>query len=101
MKVDESTLKAAVVFTGGNVSLNTNELKRRPVRADSRGEIGKLLETKLLRSVFLESIQTIPGDVIVSGCWDAAPIPGVLKNIAWTQRQLQRQDYDELASLKK
>lgn len=98
---DESTLKAAVVFTGGDVCHNTKELKRRPVCADSCVSTGELLETKLPRGLYLESMQKIPQMVIEAGCRDEAPTKEVLKNIAWTQRQIQSPHSNELKSLQK
>lgn len=96
---DESTLKAAVVFTGGDVCHNTKEVKRRPVRADARQSTAEVLESKLPRSLYLESMQKIPEMVIESGCRDEAPTKEVLKNIAWTERQKKRLHSNELLSL--
>ena len=97
---DEVTLKADVVFTGGDkVCHSTTELKRRPVRADARSSLAETLETKLPRSLFLDSMQKIPEMVIESGCRDEAPTKEVLRNIAYTQRQLKRPHTNELLSL--
>ncbi|CAI5686853.1 unnamed protein product [Oreochromis niloticus] len=57
---DEETLKAEVVFKGGEVCHNNKELKRRPVRAQSRQSAGELLKNKLPRSLYLESLQKVP-----------------------------------------
>ncbi len=80
---DKSTLKAAVVFSGGDVCHNTKELQRRPVRAAARQATAELLETKLPRSLYLESMQKITPMVIDSECRDDAPT----KNITWTERK--------------
>lgn len=48
---DKETLKAEVVFKGGEVCHNNKELKRRPVRAQSRQSAGELLKNKLPRSL--------------------------------------------------
>lgn len=95
----EVTLKAAVLFTGGDVCHSTTELKRRPVRADARTSIGETLESKLPRSVYLDSMQKLPEMVMQSGCRDEAPTKEVLKTISWSQRQLKRPHSNELLSL--
>jgi len=77
---DEVTLKAAVVFTGGDVCHTINELKRSCV--DSRKSIGETLETKLPRSVCLDSMQKLPKMVMQSGCRDEVATKEVLKTIA-------------------
>ncbi|KAL0166046.1 hypothetical protein M9458_037890, partial [Cirrhinus mrigala] len=97
---DESSLKAAVVFSGGDVCHNSKELHRRPVRAAARQATAELLETKLPRSLYLESMQKITPVVIDSGCRDAAPTKNVLKNISWSERTKTRSHPDELPSLK-
>ncbi len=83
---DESSLKAAVVFSGGDVCHNSNKLQRRPVCADAHQTTAELLETKLLQGLYLESMQNIPSMVIDSGCRDDAPTKEVLKNILWSER---------------
>lgn len=70
---DEVTLKTAVLFTGGDVCHSTTELKGRPVRADARTSTGENLESKLPRSVYLDSMQKLPEMVMQSGCRDEAP----------------------------
>ncbi len=97
---DESSLKAAVVFSGGDVCHNTKELQRRPVRAAARQATAELLETKLPRSLYLESMQKISPTVIDSGCRDDAPTKNVLKNITWSERKKPRLHCDELPGLK-
>lgn len=76
---DECTLKATVVFSGGDVCHNTHELKRRPVRAYACQFTAELLQTKLPRSLYLESMHKLPQMVIDSGCRDNAPSKDVLK----------------------
>ncbi len=97
---DESSLKAAVVFSEGDVCHNTKELQRRPVRAAPRQATAELLETKLPRSLYLESMQKITPTVIDSGCRDDAPTKNVLKNITWSERKKTRLHCDELPGLK-
>lgn len=80
---------------------STTELKRRSVRADSRTSTGETLETKLPRSVYLDSMQNLPEKVMQSGCRDEAPTKEVLKTIAWSQRQLKRPHSNELLSLQR
>ncbi|KAF4097933.1 hypothetical protein G5714_021941 [Onychostoma macrolepis] len=77
---DEVTLKTAVLFTGGDVCHKT-------------------LESKLPRSVYLDSMQKLPEMVMQSGCRDEAPTKEVLKTISWSQRQLKRPHSNELLSL--
>ncbi len=98
---DECTLKATVVFSGGDVCHNTHELKRRPVRADARQFTAELLQTKLPRSLYLESMHKLPQMVIDSGCRDDAPSKDVLKNITWSERKIKWPHSDEFTSLKK
>ncbi|XP_026041873.1 uncharacterized protein LOC113032941 [Astatotilapia calliptera] len=98
---DEETLKAEVVFKGGEVCHNNKELKRRPVRAQARQSAGELLKNKLPRSLYLESLQKVPQKVIQSGNRDDAPTKEVLKNIAWSERKASRADPNELISLQK
>ncbi len=98
---DECTLKATVVFSGGDVCHNTHELKRRPVRANARHFTAELLQTKLPRSLYLESMHKLPQTVIDSGCRDDAPSKDVLKNITWSERKIKRPHSDEFTSLKK
>ncbi|XP_016393637.1 uncharacterized protein LOC107728078 [Sinocyclocheilus rhinocerous] len=97
---DESSLKAAVVFSGGDVCHNSKELQRRPVRAAARQATAELLETKLPQSLYSESMQKITPMVIDSGCRDDAPTKNVLKNISWSERKKNRLHSDELPSLK-
>jgi len=66
---DEVTLKAAVVFTGGDV-------------CHTRKSIGETLETKLPRSLCLDSMQKLPKMVMQSGCRDEVATKEVLKTIA-------------------
>lgn len=96
---DEVTLKTAVLFTGGDVCHSTTELKGRPVRADARTSTGETLESKLPRSVYLDSMQKLPEMVMQSGCRDEAPTKEVLKTISWSERQLKRPHSNELLSL--
>ncbi|XP_073705879.1 uncharacterized protein [Garra rufa] len=97
---DESSLKAAVDFSGGDVCHNSKDLQRRPVRAAARQATAEVLETKLPRSLYLESMQKIPPMVIDSGCRDDAPTANVLKNILWSEKKKARSHPDELPSLK-
>ncbi|XP_020557716.1 uncharacterized protein LOC105353816 isoform X2 [Oryzias latipes] len=97
--VTDSSLKAVVVFSGGNVCHNTLETKSRPVRADSRKTTASILQTKHPRSVYLESMLSLPPPVVQSGCRDDAVSTGVLKNISWTERQKERPHSDEVTSL--
>ncbi|XP_073710050.1 uncharacterized protein [Misgurnus anguillicaudatus] len=96
----ESTLKAAVVFSGGEVCHNTTEVQSRPVRAGARESIAEVLATKLPRSLYLESMQNLPNKVIDSGCRDDAPSKEVLKNISWSERKKSRLHSDDLISVK-
>ncbi|XP_039456745.1 uncharacterized protein LOC120433856 [Oreochromis aureus] len=98
---DEETLKAEVVFKGGEVCHNNKELKRQPVCAQSRQSTGELLKNKLPRSLYLESLQKVPQKLIQPGNRDDAPTKEVLKNIAWSERKASRADPNELMSLQK
>uniref|UniRef100_A0A669CZJ1 PHD-type domain-containing protein n=4 Tax=Oreochromis TaxID=8139 RepID=A0A669CZJ1_ORENI len=96
---DEKTLKADVLFQGGEVCHNTKEIKTRPVRGQSRDVIAEKLETKLPRSLYLDSLNQIPEKAFQAGCRDEAPSKDVLKNIAWSHRKKQRPHVNEMASL--
>ena len=98
---DESTLKACVFFTGGEVCHHHKELKTRPLRADARSSFGVTLESKLPKTVYLESLQKLPETVMESGCRDEAPNPKVLKNLSCSERKLKRCHENELLSLHK
>uniref|UniRef100_A0A1A8B0C6 Ubiquitin-like protease family profile domain-containing protein n=1 Tax=Nothobranchius furzeri TaxID=105023 RepID=A0A1A8B0C6_NOTFU len=96
---DEKTLKADVLFQGGEVCHNTKEIKTRPVRGHSRDEIAEQLETKMPRSLYLDSLNKIPEKAFQAGCRDEAPSKEVLKNIAWSHRKKDRPHLNEMASL--
>lgn len=98
---DESSLKAFVFFTGGEVYHHRKELKSRPVRADARTSLGVKLESKLPRTLYLESLQNLTEPVMDSGCRDEAPGPKVLKNLACSERKQKRCHPNELLSLEK
>ncbi len=92
------TLKTAVLFTG-DVCHITTELKGRPVCADAHTSTGETLDSKLPRSVYLDSMQKLPEMVMQSGGRYEAPTKEVLKTISWSQRQLKRPHSSELLSM--
>lgn len=96
---DEKTLKADVLFQGGEECHNTKEIKTRPVRGQSRDVIAEKLETKMPRSLYLDSLNQIPEKAFQAGCRDEAPSKDVLKNIALSHRKKQRPHLNETASL--
>ncbi|XP_026012681.1 uncharacterized protein LOC113015007 isoform X3 [Astatotilapia calliptera] len=96
---DEKTLKADVLFQGGEVCHNTKEIKTRPVRGQSRDVLAEKLETKLPRSLYLDSLNLIPEKAFQAGCRDEAPSKDVLKNIALSHRKKQRPHLNEMTSL--
>ncbi|KAA0706254.1 hypothetical protein E1301_Tti016251 [Triplophysa tibetana] len=97
--VDSVDLKATVEFQGGESIHNRMELKRRPIRAQDRDQIGKDLQKQCPRTMYLEKLWHVDEDVLASGCRDEAPSPNVLKNISWEVRQKSRQHSNEIFSL--
>jgi len=98
---DESTLKAWVTFQGEEVCHSLDELKRRYVRADSRGIFGQQLQSVLPRALYLQCLDKIEPEVFESGCRDQASTAAVLKNIAYMTRNKCRRHTNETLSLVK
>lgn len=97
--LDESSLKANLMFKGETVKHSCEELKRRPVRADQRQVIADSLTTKLPRSLYLENLGKLDQSIIDSGCRDQVPTTGVLKTLSWSARKKHRRHQDDMLSL--
>lgn len=78
---------------------NSKELKRRPVRANDRINIGIDLQNQLPRAMYLTQMATLNEEVMLSGCRDVAPIPHVLRNISLEERKKSREHRNEFLSL--
>ena len=87
---DESSLKAVVTFSGDRVWHHSEELQRRPVRADERDAIADILTTKLPRALYLQNLDKLEDSVVESGCRDQVPTTGVMKTLLCNNRKKNR-----------
>lgn len=95
----ESNLKATVELYGGVARHYREELRQRYIRADERTRIGKRLETKLPRALYLETLKKLSSEAINSENHDECPRPSVLKAVSWSLRRQARCHPDEVVSL--
>jgi len=96
---DELSLKAIVTFKGDIVRHNTQELKRRLIRAEERQVIAGTLSSTLPRTHYLDSLNKLEETVVQSGCRDEVPTTGVLKTLTWAERKKLRRHKYEMRSL--
>lgn len=96
---DEASLKAVVTFSGDRVWHHSEELQRRPVRADERDAIADVLTTKLPRTLYLQKLDNLEHSVVESGCRDDVPTTGVMKTLSCNSRKKNRRHKNEMISL--
>ncbi|XP_024121040.1 uncharacterized protein LOC112142033 isoform X2 [Oryzias melastigma] len=97
--LDDSTLRAGVLFEGGGVCHKKTEIKARPIRADDRRTYAAVLNFKMPRQVYLSKLNELEQDVFEAGCRDKAPPCGVLKTISWEVKRNTWLDENEMTSL--
>ena len=96
---DEASLKAVVTFSGDRVGHHSEELQRRPVRADERDAIADVLTTKLPRTLYLQKLDNLEHSVVESGFRDDVPTTGVMKTLSCNSRKKNRRHKNEMISL--
>ena len=78
---------------------HSEELQRRPVRADERDAIADILTTKLPRALYLQNLDKLEDSVVESGCRDQVPTTGVMKTLSCNSRKKNRRHKNEMISL--
>jgi len=76
-----------------------DELCARPVQAEERQIMSKVLHSKLPRQVYLQNISSLSSDEVSSGCRDGCPSKDVLKKIRQEARSVPTPSHNEWEAL--